>query len=89
MSGRVTPTICDPKPGFGLRVRFDHPRALPVADADCRCGTFAESAVGEVEVQRLVIRFERHARDECPLPEVRAAAATRDWRRRNPTTRRK
>ncbi|SFK74775.1 hypothetical protein [Streptomyces pini] len=87
MSGRITPTICDPDHGFGIRVRLDSPKTLPVADADCRCGQFAESAEGEVAVQSLVIRAERHMRDDCPLPEVRAAAALRDWRRRHPTRR--
>lgn len=72
---RVAPTICNPRPGFGLRVRKDGNRALAVADADCRCGQFAESASGDVEVEALVIRFGRHQRDDCPIPEVRAVAA--------------
>ncbi|AQW55255.1 hypothetical protein ACIQPP_05395 [Streptomyces violaceusniger] len=87
MNAPLAPTICDPGHGFGIRVRMDHPKALPAADADCRCGQFAGAATGEVAVQNLVIRAERHMRDECSIPEVRKAAALRDYRRKHPTKR--
>lgn len=87
MSTQAGPTICGPHPGYGLRVRKDGTKALAVADADCRCGRFAESATGDIETQNLVLRFERHRRDDCTLPDVRRAAALRDWRRRHPTRR--
>lgn len=87
MSAQAGPTICGPHPGYGIRIRHDHPNALASADADCRCGRFAASATGEIETQNLVIRAERHMRDDCTLPDVRRAAALRDWRRRHPTRR--
>lgn len=89
MKPGLAPTIGDPTPGCGLRVRHDHPRALPSADFNCACGDFAEDAAGDREVQQLVIRAERHMRDECTNPAVRAAAAHRDWRRHHPTTKRR
>ncbi|MFF5285222.1 hypothetical protein [Streptomyces sp. NPDC013171] len=83
MSGAVGigPTIGSPRPGFGLRVRMDHNRALPTGDFNCRCGEFAEDAVGPEEVASMAVRAERHMRDDCPLPDVRAAAALRSARR--------
>jgi hypothetical protein len=75
MSTGIAPTIGGRRPGFGLRVRMDGNRALAAADADCRCGQFSEAATGDTEVERLVIRFGRHQRDECPIPEIREAAA--------------
>lgn len=71
----IAPTIGDPHPGFGLRVRKNGTRTLAVADADCRCGQFNRAAQGDVEVESLVIAYGRHRRDECPIPEIRAAAA--------------
>ncbi|WP_431784372.1 hypothetical protein [Streptomyces chumphonensis] len=88
MSGPITPTICGPQPGYGLRVRCDGNRALAVADVDCRCGQLAASATGALEVQQLVVRAERHMRDDCPIPEVRRAAAFRDAARRRAQHRR-
>ncbi|NJP71925.1 hypothetical protein [Streptomyces sp. C1-2] len=75
MSG-LGPTVGNPWPGYGLRVRLDHPKAksLAAADYSCPCGR-AEDAVGYAEVEALVVRFGRHQRDECPLPEIRAKAA--------------
>jgi hypothetical protein len=73
----LAPTICEGRlwPGYGLRVRFDSKaKDLAAADFSCPCG-HAEDAVGHTEVETLVIRFGRHQRDECPIPEVRAAAA--------------
>ncbi|MYR60044.1 hypothetical protein GTY54_28705 [Streptomyces sp. SID625] len=72
------PTIGTPRAGFGLRVRLDNAKAksLAAADFSCPCG-HAEDAVGYAETEALVIRFGRHRRDECPLPEVRADAARR------------
>lgn len=61
-------------PGYGLRVRKDGNRAVAAADADCRCGKFSRSASGDVEVESLVIAYGRHRRDDCPIPEIRAAA---------------
>ncbi|WP_405991066.1 hypothetical protein [Streptomyces sp. NBC_00986] len=75
MSAPLTPTIGDPRPGYGLRVRKDGNRSLAVADADCACGQFSKAAKGDVEVESLVIGYGRHRRDECPIPEIRAAAA--------------
>ncbi|MCX4705681.1 hypothetical protein [Streptomyces sp. NBC_01373] len=75
MSTGIVPTIGGRRPGFGLRVRKDGNKALAVADADCRCGTFSEAASGDFEVESLVARYTRHRRDECPIPEIRAAAA--------------
>ncbi|WP_329151271.1 hypothetical protein OIU91_28510 [Streptomyces sp. NBC_01456] len=85
----IGPTIGTPQPGFGLRVRLDHKRALASGDFNCRCGELAEDAVGHDEVRQMAVRAERHMRDECPLEEVRAAAAMRDHRRKNPRKKRK
>ena len=70
------PTIGNPNPGYGLRVRLDNAKAKSLAAGDftCPCGR-AEDAVGYPEVEALVIRYGRHRRDECPIPETRAAAA--------------
>lgn len=79
----LAPTIGGARPGSGLRVRFDHRNTdLASADFACRCGHPAEDAVGALAVQQLVIRAERHMRDDCPLPDVRRAAAHRDAARR-------
>ncbi|WP_406459760.1 hypothetical protein OH768_33820 [Streptomyces sp. NBC_01622] len=71
----IGPTIGNPHPGYGLRVRKDGNRGLAVADADCPCGRFSKAAQGDVEVESLVIGYGRHRRDECPIPAIRAAAA--------------
>ncbi|MYT57686.1 hypothetical protein GTW29_13345 [Streptomyces sp. SID7834] len=76
MSGALLPTIGNPRPGFGLRVRHDGPHALPIADFNCRCGV-AEGATGADEVVALVARFEQHTQNECDSAEVREAAALR------------
>jgi hypothetical protein len=74
MSG-LGPTIGNPFPGYGLRVRFDSKaRDLASADFTCPCG-LAEDATGYAKVHALVVRYGRHRRDECPLPEIRAAGA--------------
>lgn len=80
----IGPTIGNPNPGYGLRIRLDHAKAKSLASADwaCPCRRPAEHAVGYDEVQQLVIRAERHSRDECPNEAVRAAAALRSWRRK-------
>lgn len=80
----VGPTICGPNPGYGLRVRLDHAKAKGLASADfaCPCRRPAEDAVGYEAVEALVIRAERHMRDECPDPQVRKAAALRSARRK-------
>lgn len=75
MSAAIAPTVGDPRPGFGLRVRKDGNRALAVADADCPCGQFSRAAQGDLEVEALVISYGRHRRDECQIPAIRAAAA--------------
>lgn len=77
------PTIGNPRPGYGLRVRLDHAKAKTLAAADFNCagGDFAEEAVGYEAVKELVIRAERHMRDECTNEDVRAAAAQRSARR--------
>ncbi|MFJ7067528.1 hypothetical protein [Streptomyces sp. NPDC101115] len=82
-SGGIGPTIGGPRPGPGLRIRLDHAKAKSLAAADfvCVCGLPAEDAVGYDAVQSLAIRAERHMRDDCPVPEVRAAAALRSERR--------
>ncbi|MGW7248848.1 hypothetical protein [Streptomyces decoyicus] len=85
----VGPTIGNPRPGYGLRVRLDHAKALASGDFNCRCGELAEDATGHEEVRQMAIRAERHMRDECPLEDVRSAAAARDRRRKNPPKRRK
>ncbi|MEU0675437.1 hypothetical protein ABZ330_21600 [Streptomyces sp. NPDC006172] len=76
MSTGIGPTVGNPHPGYGLRVRLDNAKAksLAAGDFSCPCG-HAEDAVGYAEVEALVIRYGRHRRDECPIPEVRAAAA--------------
>lgn len=71
MSG-LGPTIGGDQPGPGLRIRLDHPKALPSADFTCSCG-HTEDATGAREVQQLVARAERHQRDDCTNPAVRAA----------------
>ncbi|MFJ3587497.1 hypothetical protein ACIQUY_29425 [Streptomyces sp. NPDC090231] len=76
MTGALLPTIGDPQPGFGLRIRLDGTRGLPIADFNCRCGR-AEGATGEADVIALVGRFETHTQHECPIAEVREAAALR------------
>ncbi|MEV4437511.1 hypothetical protein AB0K09_00590 [Streptomyces sp. NPDC049577] len=80
MTGRLAPTICGSTPAFGLRIRLDGPRQLPIADFDCPCG-YAEGVTGEAEVRALVARFEDHTRNACPIAEVREAAALRQRRR--------
>ncbi|MFJ8755643.1 hypothetical protein [Streptomyces cyaneofuscatus] len=81
MTGALLPTIGDPDPGFGLRVRLDGPRTLPIADFNCRCGR-AEGATGQAEVIALVGRFEIHTQRDCPIAEVREAAALRSAARK-------
>lgn len=80
----VGPTIGNPHPGCGLRVRLDHAKAKSLAAADftCPCGRPPEDALGYEAVEQLVIRAERHMRDECPDEHVRAAAALRSKRRK-------
>jgi hypothetical protein len=69
----IGPTIGSPRPGFGLRVRFDSKaRDLASADFACPCG-HAEDATGHANVEALVVRYGRHRRDDCPIPEIRAA----------------
>lgn len=72
----VGPTIGNPHPGYGLRVRLDHAKAKSLAAGDftCPCG-LAEDAVGYAETEHLVVRAQRHRRDACPIPEVRKQAA--------------
>lgn len=71
----VGPSIGNPRPGFGLRVRFDSKALdLVAADYSCRCG-HAEDAVGYAEAQALVVRYGRHRRDDCSIPSIRAAGA--------------
>ncbi|WP_327671883.1 MULTISPECIES: hypothetical protein [unclassified Streptomyces] len=69
------PTICNPRPGHGIRVRLDNAKAKELAAADftCPCG-HAEDAVGYFESEQLVVRAQRHRRDSCPIPEVREEA---------------
>jgi hypothetical protein len=71
----IGPTVGNPHPGYGLRVRLDSNKAKSLASGDfnCPCG-HAEDAVGYAEVESLVIRYGRHRRDDCPIPEIRAAA---------------
>lgn len=88
MSG-FGPTIGNPAPGPGLRVRFDGSKSLVAADWSCACGAPSEDAVGPDPVQQLVLRAERHRRDECTNEDVRRAAALRDHRRKNPRKNRK
>lgn len=72
----IGPTIGNPHPGYGLRVRLDNVKAksLASADFDCPCG-LAEDAVGYAETEQLAVRALRHRRDDCPIPEVREQAA--------------
>lgn len=84
----IAPTIGGDRPGCGLRVRLDHPKALAAADFNCPCGDFAEDATGEHEVQQLVIRAARHMRDDCTNTEVRAAAGLQYARLQHSLTRR-
>ncbi|MEU3447209.1 hypothetical protein AB0H29_08260 [Streptomyces thermolilacinus] len=85
MTGAVGagPTIGLPQPGFGLRVRLDHAKARDLAAADfaCSCGAPSEDALGYDAVLALMVRAERHMRDDCPNPQVRQAAALRNARR--------
>jgi hypothetical protein len=75
MTPGLGPSIGNPHPGYGLRIRFDS-KALDLASADysCPCGQ-AEDTVGYADVQALAVRYARHRRDDCPIPEVREAAA--------------
>ncbi|MFI8853640.1 hypothetical protein ACIGW3_26090 [Streptomyces sp. NPDC053499] len=83
MTPGLAPTIGGNRPGSGLRIRFDHKNTdLASADFSCRCGHPAEDAIGGPAVQQLVVRAERHMRDDCPLPDIRRAAAHRDAARR-------
>jgi hypothetical protein len=77
MSG-LGPTVGNPWPGYGLRVRLDSNKAKSLASADfnCPCG-HGEDAVGYEQTEALVIRSARHQRDNCPIPDVREAAARR------------
>lgn len=84
MSGPTAPTIGDPRPGFGLRIRRDSNRSTPSADFNCPCGHADGPVNGAHEAESLVIRAGRHMRDDCPLTEVRAAAALRYARLSNP-----
>lgn len=72
----IGPTIGNPHPGYGLRVRLDSNKAKSLASGDysCPCG-HAEDAVGYAEVELLAVRYSRHRRDECPIPEVREEGA--------------
>jgi hypothetical protein len=70
------PTIGAPHPGYGLRIRLDNAKAKSLASGDftCPCGR-AEDSVGYAETQALAVRYSRHRRDDCPIPEIRAAGA--------------
>jgi len=70
------PTIGNPHPGYGLRIRLDSGKAktLAAGDYSCPCGQ-AEDAVGYAEVEALAVRYARHRRDSGPIPAVREAAA--------------
>ena len=82
------PSIGNPTPGPGLRVRFDGKNtSLVTADWACACGAPSEDAIGPDAVHQLVLRAERHRRDTCPDKHVRAAAALRDHRRKHPIRR--
>ena len=72
----IGPTIGNPRPGYGIRVRLDNYKALSLASGDfvCPCG-LAVDAVGYAETEHLVVRAQRHRRDECPIPEIREQAA--------------
>ncbi|RPK76387.1 hypothetical protein EES45_23125 [Streptomyces sp. ADI97-07] len=83
------PTIGNPNPGPGLRVRFDGSKSIVSADWSCACGAPSEDAMGPDPVEQLVLRAERHRRDECTNEDVRRAAALRDHRRKHPGKRRK
>ncbi|MFI5809285.1 hypothetical protein [Streptomyces sp. NPDC051561] len=84
------PTIGNPNPGPGLRVRFDSKNTSTVsADWACACGAPSEDAIGPEAVEQLVRRAERHRRDTCTNEDVRTAAAMRDIQRRKQANRRK
>lgn len=83
------PTIGNPAPGPGLRVRFDGSTSIVAADWSCACGAPSEDAMGPYGVQQLVLRAERHRRDTCPNEDVRTAAAMREHRRQHPSKKRK
>lgn len=70
------PTIGNPRPGYGLRVRVTDPWSggIVAGDYSCRCG-LAEDATGLADVSALAVRYARHQRDDCPIPEIREAAA--------------
>ncbi|MEV6836802.1 hypothetical protein AB0N17_20220 [Streptomyces sp. NPDC051133] len=73
----LAPTIGGSRSGYGLRVRLDNPwgaKALAAGDFRCPCG-HAEDAVGHAETEALAVRYARHQRDECPIPEIRERAA--------------
>lgn len=76
MSTGIGPTIGNPRPGYGIRIRLDNPKAMGLSSADfaCPCG-HAEDATGHAAVQALAVRYARHRRDACPIPEIRAAGA--------------
>ncbi|MGW1587288.1 hypothetical protein [Streptomyces sp. NPDC002386] len=75
MSG-LGPTIGGTRPGHGLRVRVTDPWSggLVAGDYSCPCG-LAEDVTGTYGVEALVVRYGRHRRDECPIPEIREAGA--------------
>lgn len=83
------PTIGHPRPGPGLRVRFDGSKSMVAADWACACGAPSEDAIGHDAVHQLVLRAERHRRDTCTNEDVRQAAALRDHRLKNPSKKRK
>lgn len=91
MTGRtgIAPTIGGLHPGYGLRIRKDGSKKLAAGDFNCACGDFAEDAIGDIEVEQMAVRAERHMRDDCPNPAVRAAAALRHDRRQQQTRNRR
>lgn len=88
MSG-LAPSIGGRRPAFGLRIRKDDKRVPGSADFNCRCGHAEGPVIGDFEAETLAVRAERHMRDDCPLPDIRAAAELRDWRRHHPTKKRR
>lgn len=76
----IGPGIGGADPGFGLRVRKDSSAATATADYRCPCGE-ADRALGDTEVRSMVARWEHHQLNDCPIPEVRAAARSRAARR--------
>lgn len=88
MSG-LAPTIGGDRPGYGLRIRKDGKRTPGSADFNCRCGHAEGPVIGDFEAETLAVRSERHMRDDCPLPDIRAAAALRDERRKRSNTKRR